>query len=66
MKDNLDHRKYKGVYKIEFSCGNCYIGKLGSSFHARFKEHGADIKKMNVITPQHWQNNLSQLNTTCS
>jgi hypothetical protein len=27
VKDKIDHHQYKGVYKVEFSCGKCYIGE---------------------------------------
>jgi predicted GIY-YIG superfamily endonuclease len=50
VKDNLDHRKYKGVYKIECSCGKCYIGETGRSFQVRIKEHGYDIKNERTHT----------------
>jgi predicted GIY-YIG superfamily endonuclease len=44
VKDKLDQLNCKGVYIIECSCGKCYIGEIGRSFHTRIKEHGADIK----------------------
>jgi hypothetical protein len=44
VKDEPDHKKCKGVYKIECSCGKCYIGEIGCSFQIKIKEHGADIK----------------------
>jgi predicted GIY-YIG superfamily endonuclease len=44
VKDKLDQHNCKGVYRIECSCGKCYIGETGRSFHTRIKEHGADIK----------------------
>ena len=50
VKDNLDHRKYKGVYKIECSCRKCYIGETSHSFQVRIKEHGADIKNERICT----------------
>jgi predicted GIY-YIG superfamily endonuclease len=50
VKDEPDHRKCKGVYKIECSCGKCYIGETGRSFQIRIKEHGADIKNERTRT----------------
>jgi hypothetical protein len=44
VNDEPNHKKCKGVYKIEFSCGKCYIGETGHSFQIRIKEHGANIK----------------------
>jgi predicted GIY-YIG superfamily endonuclease len=44
VKYKLDQLNCKGVYRIECSCGKCYIGETGLSFHTRIKEHGADIK----------------------
>jgi len=44
VKGKLDHHKGKGVYKVEYSCGKWYIGKIDCSFHIRIKENGAYIK----------------------
>jgi hypothetical protein len=32
VKDKPDPHKGKGIYKIECSCGECYIGEIGRSF----------------------------------
>jgi hypothetical protein len=50
IKDKLDPQKCKGIYKIECSCGKCYIGKTGCSFQIRIKEHGANIKNECIRT----------------
>ena len=44
VKDNPDLLQQKGVHKINFSCGECYIGETGRSFKIRLKEHGVDIR----------------------
>jgi hypothetical protein len=50
VKDKLDPHKSKGIYKIECSYGECYIGEIGRSFQTRIKEHGADIKNERIHT----------------
>jgi hypothetical protein len=50
VKDKLDPHNGKGIYKIECSCGKCYIGEIGRSFQVRIKEHGADIKNEHIHT----------------
>jgi hypothetical protein len=50
VKDKIDPHKGKGIYKIECSCGKCYIGETGRSFQIRIKEHGADIKNERICT----------------
>jgi predicted GIY-YIG superfamily endonuclease len=50
VKDKPDPHKGKGIYKIECSCGECYIGETGRSFQIRIKEHGADIKNERIRT----------------
>jgi hypothetical protein len=50
VKDKPDPHKGKGIYKIECSCRECYIGETGRSFHIRIKEHGADIKNERIHT----------------
>jgi hypothetical protein len=37
VKDKLDTHKRKGIYKIECSCGECYIGETGHTFQTRIK-----------------------------
>ena len=44
IKDSIDHKQGRGVYKISFSCELCYIGKNGRSFNTRLKEHKDDIR----------------------
>ena len=43
VKDKIDERREKGVYKVTCSCGLNYIGETGRSLKVRIKEHGADI-----------------------
>jgi len=50
VKDKLNPKNGKGIYKIECSCGKCYIGETGRSFQVRIKEHGADIKNERTRT----------------
>ena len=50
VKDSIDHTQFKGVYKVPCSCKTSYIGETGRSFHARLKEHGADIRKERIRT----------------
>jgi hypothetical protein len=50
VKDKLNPHNGKGIYKIECSCGKCYIGETGRSFQVRIKEHGADIKNERIRT----------------
>lgn len=50
VKDNLDHRQYNGVYKVECLCGRCFIGETCRSFQVRIKEHGADIMNEHTCT----------------
>jgi hypothetical protein len=42
MKDSLDIRKLKGVYKIPCSYGKVYIGEIGQSLQVHLKEHAID------------------------
>jgi hypothetical protein len=44
IEDTIEHRQYKGVHKVTYSCGKCYIGETKSLFHVRIKEHGPDIR----------------------
>jgi predicted GIY-YIG superfamily endonuclease len=50
VKDKLDQHNFKGVYRIDCSCGKCYIGETGRSFNTRIKEHSADIKNERTRT----------------
>ena len=50
VKDKPDSQNCKGIYKIECSCGKCYIDETKHSFQVRIKEHGADIKNERVCT----------------
>ena len=50
IKDKLNPHNGKGIYKIECSCGKCYIGETGRSSQVRIKEHGADIKNECIRT----------------
>lgn len=40
VKDIPEHLQQKGVYMINFSCGERYIGETGRSVKIRLKEHG--------------------------
>lgn len=44
VKDKINNFQFKGVYKVDCSCGKCYIGEIGRSLKIRIKEHSADIK----------------------
>jgi hypothetical protein len=44
VKDPIDQKQGKGIYKVSCSCGKCYIGETGRSFQVRIKEHEADIR----------------------
>lgn len=44
VKDSVEHLQQKGVYMINCSCGEHYIGKIGRSVKIRLKEHGANIR----------------------
>lgn len=44
VKDNIDEKQLKRVYKIDCSCGRSYIGETECSLKTRLKKHGADIK----------------------
>ena len=50
VKDKLDQHNFKGVYRIDCSCGKCYIGEIGRSFNTRIKQHSADIKNERTRT----------------
>jgi predicted GIY-YIG superfamily endonuclease len=65
VKDKLDHHKCKGVYKVECSCGKCYIGEIGRSFQIRIKEHGADIKNECTRTSTLVEHSLTTKHHVC-
>jgi len=44
VKDNPEHLQQKGVYIINCSCGEQYIGETGRLVSIRLKEHSADIR----------------------
>jgi len=50
IKEKPNPQKGKGIYKIECSCGECYIGETSRSFQIRIKEHGVDIKNEHIRT----------------
>jgi hypothetical protein len=50
VKYKPNPQKGKGIYKIECSCRECYIGETGLSFQNRMKEHGDDIKNERIRT----------------
>lgn len=37
IKDDPDHLQQKGVYKVNCSCGECYIGETCRTFKIRLK-----------------------------
>jgi hypothetical protein len=49
VKNPIDQRQQKGVYKVSCSCGKSYIGETGRSFQIRIKEHEGDIKNAECI-----------------
>jgi len=64
IKDPIDHKQGKGVYKISCSCELCYIGETGRSFNTRLKEHKADIRNERTRTSalaEHSQKTRHQL-----
>ena len=65
VKDKIDPRKGKGIYKIECSCGKCYIGETGRSFQIRIKEHGADIKNERIRTSALAEHSLKTRHHIC-
>jgi hypothetical protein len=65
VKDKIDPRKSKGIYKIECSCGKCYIGETGRSFQIRIKEHGADIKNERIRTSALAEHSLKTRHHIC-
>ena len=50
IKDKIDERQQKRVYKVTCSCGLNYIGETGHSLKVRMKEHGADIRNQSIHT----------------
>lgn len=50
VKDGIDPKQLKGVYKISCSCGKCYIGEIGHSFKVRLKEHNEFIRNRHFQT----------------
>ena len=50
IKDLIDHRQCRGVYKVSCSCEISYTGEIGCSFNTRLKEHKADIKNERIRT----------------
>lgn len=50
VKDPINHRQHKGIYKVSCSCGKCYIGETRRLFQVRIKEHKGDIKNERICT----------------
>lgn len=44
VKDSQEHLQQKGVYIINCSCADQYIGETGRSVRIRLKKHSADIR----------------------
>ena len=47
VKNPIPYEKKKGVYKVDCSCGNTYIGETGRTLDARLKEHQRAVKVNN-------------------
>ena len=60
-----NEEKFPRVYKIECSCGKCYIGETSRSFHTRIKEHGANIKKERTHTSALAEHSLKTKHRIC-
>ena len=65
VKDKIDPRKSRGIYKVECSCGKCYIGETGRSFQIMIKEHGADIKNERIRTSALAEHSLKTRHHIC-
>ena len=50
IKDKIDERQQKRVYKVTCSCGLNYIGETRESLKIRMKEHGDDIRNQSIHT----------------
>jgi hypothetical protein len=65
VKDPIDQQQGKGIYKVSFSCGKCYIGETGRSFQVRIKEHEADIRKERTHTSALVEHSLKTKHHVC-
>jgi hypothetical protein len=65
VKDPIDHRQGKGIYKVSCSCGKCYIGETGRSFQVRIKEHEADIRNERTRTSALAEHSLKTKHHVC-
>jgi hypothetical protein len=65
LKDPIDQQQGKGIYKVSCSCGKCYIGETGRSFHVRIKEHGADIRNECICTSALAEHSLKTKHHVC-
>ena len=50
VKDKIEERQQKRVYKVTCSCVLNYIGETGWSLKVRMKEHRADIRNQCICT----------------
>lgn len=65
VKDKIDWHQYKGVYKVDCSCGMSYIGETGRSFQIRLKEHGADTRRERTNTSALVEHSLKTKHHVC-
>jgi hypothetical protein len=65
VKDPIDQRQEKGVYKVSCSCGKSYIGETGRSFQIRIKEHEGDIKNKRIHTSALVEHSLKTKHHVC-
>ena len=65
IKDPIDKKQCKGVCRVSYSCGLCYIGETGRSFNTRVKEHKADIKNERIRTSALAEHSLKTKHQLC-
>ena len=51
LKDPIPRMKKSGVYKIQCSCGDRYVGQSGRTFAKRFREHELIFDKLMKSIP---------------
>jgi hypothetical protein len=65
IKDPIDNRQEKGIYKVSCSCGKCYIVETRRSFQVRIKEHEANIRKEHTHTSALEKHSLKTKHHVC-
>jgi predicted GIY-YIG superfamily endonuclease len=65
VKDPMDHRHGKGIYKVSCSCGKCYNGETRQLFQVRIKEHEANIKNELIRTSALVEHSLKTKHHVC-